>query len=465
MADLTEKLLNWLPMTAATVHDHGPAAASLRERYLRRHPGAEYWIGDHPWPTDGLLQGLLDVLVLRLAASADLASLAEQLLLQRSWLSPSGVILLAVPDQGALFSGHECRDLAQNGLHLTKQGIADGQRVLVLMAAKPQVLHILAIPLREQAGMVDVRIRQPLKALSTLPDVHADVLSLPIRASSILKPTQARRVILWQRPILSCQRDAKLVARIKQAGSKLVIDFDDHPSRWPQIEDSDFYTFRVADGLITSTPLLQKFLTAFCSRSYLYSNLCFEMSNCKQMHEAILGRPLQLLYASLNRSQDSMAYLLGINKFLQLMPKALRINVVGDRPFCAMLSTREKSYENIQSYSGYLKRLSDADIVFCPLEDNFFNSHKSPLKYVEAASVSTALLASPTVYSSVIKDRVNGCLIDPTTVTESLMWLCTHSTERERMITAAAEDVRCNYMLWNTLSSLRSWFLQLSNNV
>lgn len=459
MRELTEKLLSWLPMTAATVHDHGPAAPALRERYLRRHPGAAYWIGDGPSPTDGLLRGQLDVLVLRLGACDDLVALAEQLLLQRIWLSATGVILLVVPDQGALFTIQQRLDLAQAGLHLTKQGVVSGWRVLVMMAAPPRPLQIRAIPLREQAGMVDVRIRQPMQALSTLPDVHTEVMRLPVTGRQMKKPSSAPTVLLWQRPILDPERDSTLVQQIKQYGFKLVVDFDDHPMRWPSIEESGYYTFKASDGVVTSTRILDRFFSSFCSSVFVRQNTCFELPNTQEGLPVPADNlsPPQILFASLNRLEDAIDFLPAFNRFLDRCPHAFRFHVVGDRSFFDQLSSSYKTFEPFLSYSDYLLRLAHADLVFCPLADEFFNRHKSSLKFVEAATYRKPLLASKVVYSEVIWHGVNGLIVEPSSLEQCMESLARDPGIIGRLGLQAYQDLQATLMTHHSLHAIALW--------
>jgi glycosyltransferase involved in cell wall biosynthesis len=458
MAELTEKLLNWLPMTAAVVHDHGPDAQALRERYLRRHPGASYWIGDGPSPTDGWLQGVLDVLVLRFGAVDDPGVLAEQLLEARAWLNPGGVLLVALLDHGGLFTSQQRRDLAQTGLHLTKQGISGGWRVLVLMVASPQPLQIRAIPLREQAGMVDVRIRQPLQALSTLPDVHTQVLRLPVSGRMLAQPSSVPTLVLWQRPLLVPERDARLLQLIKRNGLKLVMDFDDHPMRWPEIEDSDYYLFRASDAVITSTPVLERVFLEFCPSVHVRQNACFELPEMNErLDRSNPDAPLQVLFASLNRSKDAYEYLPSLNAFLKDHPQLFHFHVVGDRSFFDALAPRRKSFEPFLTYSQYQERLAKADLVFCPLSDQFFNRHKSWLKFVEAAAYQKPLLASQVVYSEVIHHGMNGLIASP-----SSLQSCLESVVHDRGIFGrlgqhAHHDLRSALMIHHSLRAFALW--------
>jgi glycosyltransferase involved in cell wall biosynthesis len=99
--------------------------------------------------------------------------------------------------------------------------------------------------------------------------------------------------------------------------------------------------------------------------------------------------------------------------------------------------------------------LVDLDIGCCPLEDQPFNRCKSPIKAWEYALMGAAVVASPAVYSRVIRDGENGLL--PATA-EGWEWALSQlleDDERRRAYQAALErDVRTR---WSLEANLWRW--------
>lgn len=101
------------------------------------------------------------------------------------------------------------------------------------------------------------------------------------------------------------------------------------------------------------------------------------------------------------------------------------------------------------SYDEYEKALHTSDIALLPLLDNEFNRSKSDLKFIECASGGVAVLASPVVYSEVIKDGENGFIFRNLNEFEEKLKLLIFNREKRREIAENAYD----YVLHNRLMS------------
>ena len=112
--------------------------------------------------------------------------------------------------------------------------------------------------------------------------------------------------------------------------------------------------------------------------------------------------------------------------------------------------------------------LAKLDINLAPLRlDNPFSQSKSEIKFMEAALVRVPTIASPTdAFSSAINSGENGLLaIGPQEWLDGLLWLVVESDAREKLGTAAREDVLQRYAPWvraeQAAAALRSAGLEL----
>ena len=113
-------------------------------------------------------------------------------------------------------------------------------------------------------------------------------------------------------------------------------------------------------------------------------------------------------------------------------------------------------------YEKYEQTLYTSDIALLPLQDNKFNRAKSDLKFIECAACGTAVLASPVVYSDVIKDGENGFIFyDMKEFAQKLEILIKNRDKRREMATAAYEYVKHNRLMSQHYEERLDWYKEL----
>ena len=113
-------------------------------------------------------------------------------------------------------------------------------------------------------------------------------------------------------------------------------------------------------------------------------------------------------------------------------------------------------------YEVYERELNTSDIALLPLQDNQFNRAKSDLKFLECAACGTAVLASPVVYSDVVKDDENGFIFyDLKEFAQKLEILIDNRDKRRELATAAYDYVKHNRLMSQHYLERLDWYNEL----
>lgn len=268
--------------------------------------------------------------------------------------------------------------------------------------ASPLLVHSLM--LKPVAACNDVRIMHVNACLATIPGVS--VLQEVLKAD--LSPgVDGDKIFVWQRPILTHDDRARLEAVVK-AGYVVVVEFDDHPMRWPAIAQNDYLTYRGVHAVQTSTPVLGEFYRQFNPEVRVFSNQIRQLPPWRE--PAGGDAPLTVFFGALNREDDWKALMPQLNQAIRRNPGRMRFEVIHDRLFFDALETQEKRFTPTCPYPRYCELLAGSDIALLPLQDTEFNRMKSDLKFIEAAAHGAVALASPTVYRDTLEDGVTGLL-------------------------------------------------------
>ncbi len=279
-------------------------------------------------------------------------------------------------------------------------------------------------------AMAIVRMHQPLQALNTLPEFAVEQVgprpSLKRNADGTKKD-----IFVWQRPILT-REHGDAIAKIRDTHERFVVEFDDHPMRWPAIQENDWLTFRAPDMVRTSTPALAEIIRQWNPNVYVAPNAVDRIPPHRWWvndegrpgprafteTEAALRDPVpvRLVFAALNRKEDWQfggleaidAALARAGAELGLRHKipaeeTIRVDVVYDDDFHRHLRWPNKHRHGLLNYADYHALLHEAHVAFLPLQDTLFNRCKSDLKFLECAMHGVAMVASPTLYGPLME--------------------------------------------------------------
>jgi SAM-dependent methyltransferase len=384
----------------------------------------------------------------RLARPADLlADLTRR-------LAPEGLVVICAPP-GPL---HPL--LAEAGLHaLDAEDLPlAGFPHTVWRAATQQVppLRLLSTMLPPVGGVSQVRVIEPMRALSAEPGIAASVVP---RATKLPAPEGPPGIYILHRPALLGEEGLATVRALIARGWLVVCEFDDHPSQIPILYRSDVHNFDAVHAIQTSTPALAEVLGRENPEIAVFPNALFELP--RPANFATPGR-LSVLFAALNREEDWPGHMEALNDAARDAGPALHFEVIADHAFFEALATPHKSFTPLCDYETYLAILSRCEVSFMPLRDTLFNRCKSDLKFLEAAAHRAVALASPTVYAASIRDGENGMLFRTAQdLRDRLMHLAADPAAARAMAERARDDVARTRMLGGQMRERTEWYRAL----
>ncbi len=323
----------------------------------------------------------------------------------------------------------------------------------------PSRINVLSTMLDPVGGVSDVRVVEPMAALSTLPDVF----SLIVSASDVprLEPSSPKIFIL-HRPLLADDEGLEPIRQLIGLGYVVVCEFDDHPDYIPVLQRPNIQNFRAVHAVQTSTLPLAEVLSRETSEIGVFPNAIARLGTPVNFAAA---SHVTLFFGGINRDNDWPEFMATLNEVAEIAGPRLRFEVVNDLGFFEALQTPHKTFTPLCDYKTYLGILGRCEFSFMPLQDTPFNRCKSDLKFLEAASLRVAAIASATVYAGVIEDGVTGAVFHSSAdLRPKLLSLIADPAAALRMAEAAHDYVKGERMLAQQLEARRAWYWQLWNN-
>lgn len=289
------------------------------------------------------------------------------------------------------------------------EGVAPLQYVLRASRRPRPSLHLDCLTLRPQAGMVDVRILQPLRSLTSQPAITARAAhgSLELLPAGSAVP----RLLIWQRPSLTWPDSLDNLRRLLRNGYVVVVEYDDDPARWPSIAEHRHLGFRGVHAVQVSTEPLAEAIRPHNPELAVFANALEALPPPRPPLAAQPPEtPLRLFFGALNREADWAPWIEPLNAVLAEAPGRWEVEVVHDRAFFEALQLPARRFTPTCDYGTYRQVLGSCHIAFLPLADTPFNRCKSDLKALEAAGHGLAIVASPVVYGASLKEGETGRL-------------------------------------------------------
>lgn len=322
----------------------------------------------------------------------------------------------------------------------------------------PERLELNATMLAPVGGVSDVRVVEPVRAMST----DSALFSIIINESDIEpKLPEAPRIAVLHRPLLLGEAGLGRIRALLEKDYVIVSEFDDHPIFMEQrgVNLQELLTFRAVHAVQTSTPALAETLAQENPEVGMFPNGVFELP---AVHNFKDPDHLTLFFGALNRGADWAPLLPALNEVARAVGERLRFQVMYDEAFFQALETPHKTFEPMADYPSYMKMLGEAEIAFMPLADNAFNRAKSDLKFIEAGAARVAALASDVVYARSIEDGKTGIIFrDAMELRAGLLRLLAYPEATRRIAEAARAYVGAERMLAYQVAARTRWYRSL----
>ncbi len=308
--------------------------------------------------------------------------------------------------------------------------------------------------------LMDIRTRLPAEALRAEPDLlvqhhrpPGDLPTAPPDVPKILvlqRPAPPRNVEDWRSSMLKHTRN----------GWVTVMEFDDQPELTARANGrdmlpADWIRFSCIHAVQTSTPLLRDILAAHNPETRVFGNAVFRLEPFPE------SLPKRVFYGAISRGPYAVEVARGLGPAIAAFP-GLEFVVVGDRVVFDALPTARKRYFDFVPYEDYLRLMGGCAISLSPMEASEIYAAKSDAKYLDAASRGVLTIASPTVYSDVIRHGRNG-LIAPeiSDWAPLLVQALADDAARQRMARSAWEYVRGARMFAQQVAARHAWYRDL----
>ncbi len=320
---------------------------------------------------------------------------------------------------------------------------------------QPQ-LAVVSSKLNPIGGVSEVRVVQPMLALSTDPGLLTQIVE---QAELPRVPEGMPCIFILHRPALIGEAGITVLRTLLARGYLLVCEFDDHPDYIPVLQNQDVLNFRGVHAVQTSTEPLAEFLRAQNPEVVVLPNGVARLPEVRSFQRS---DRLTLFFGGINRDNDWPPLLPALNNIAALAGERLHFQVVADRAFFDALATEHKEFTPLCEYRTYLEILSRCDVCFMPLADTAFNRCKSDLKFLEASSCGLASLASDVVYRDSIEDGRTGLLFrDAGELQQQLARMLASPAWTRGMAEAARAHVAKNRMLAYQMARRSAWYRSL----
>ena len=282
------------------------------------------------------------------------------------------------------------------------------------------------------------------------------------------------KILINQRMSLpTFARGVRIFEQLKKFGYLYLAEMDDHPSRWQEdYEKTGHINFVGCHAVQTSTKYLANYLRQFNPNVKVFANQLRKIQPPRNFDEEFQqkNKPVTIFFGALNRDEDFAEILPVINEIAKIYGKKISFKVVARQELFNSIRAESKILlGNPNNYDGqyipyeeYEAALRTSDIALLPLLDNEFNRSKSDLKFIECASGGAAVLASPVVYSEVIRDGENGFIFrNLREFEEKLKLLIFNKTKRREIAENAYNYVKQNRLMSQHYEERINWYREL----
>lgn len=346
--------------------------------------------------------------------------------------------------------------------------------ILVATVEEMPPKYLIQSIIGEKLVCAPVRIHRPNAFLSTEPNIYTASSNVDQPYHIFPKEQYENRIMINQRMTFpTFTNGVKFFDNMKSQGYLYLEEIDDNPVLWEQsYEKTAWINFISVHAIQTSTEFLADFLREYNPHVKVFDNQLQRLLPPRDFDAEFKqeNRPTTIFFGALNRDKEFEEILPVLNELAKKYGNKVFFKILARQNlFDSLESDSKKLIGDSRIYEGqfvpyerYERELYTSDIALLPLQDNKFNRAKSDLKFLECAACGVAALASPVVYSEVIKDGENGFIFyDTRQFKQKLETLIENRDKRREMVTAAYEYVKHNRLMSQHYQERLDWYKEL----
>lgn len=357
---------------------------------------------------------------------------------------------------------------------LAKTDIATFLYIITAIPEKLPKSLMIQTMLGEEVVCAPHRVHIPNRFMITVPNVATTTIPLNQPFHMFNKDEYDRRIFINQRMSFGTfKQGADFFETAVKRGYLYLSEMDDNPNLWPDdYAKSANVNFIGVHAIQTSTKYLADILKEFNPHVKVFPNQLFHLLPERDYAEEAKNKknPIVIFFGALNRDDDFEEILPVINKLSKEYGKKIAFNIISRTKLFDSIESENKNrvfdankYEGqFVSYALYEKTIHNSDIALLPLRDTEFNRAKSDLKFIECAGAGAAVLASPVIYSDVVKDGENGFIYNNLQeFEEKLRLLIDNKEKRIDIAKNAYEYVKHNRLMAQHYEERLDWYEEL----
>lgn len=219
--------------------------------------------------------------------------------------------------------------------------------------------------------------------------------------------------MIWQRPRpFSWQEQLNILKWIRDRNSLLLIEWDDHPKLFPveiqkALKAIDMAPLRLCHALHTSSKILANSLKEIQPISYIIPNAIWRIPPLELGKHLDINGKLRIFIGNQNRKNEHRKLLKSLRQWC-MEDDTIEIIIIGDKELARYLPSSSILEYPILKYKEYRELMRSCHISLLPLENSLPNNCKTPIKWMESAAESVAVIAGPGLYKEVIGKNTNG---------------------------------------------------------
>ncbi len=365
-------------------------------------------------------------------------------------------------------------NLPQNLVDLAKTDVSAFMHIVTATPEKLPPKTLLQYSIGENLVCAPIRIHLPNSFFVTEPNISTNAALSGMPYKIFTEKDFDRRIFINQRiSFNSFAKGKKIFEQLNEAGYLYLSEMDDHPILWEKdYSNSGYINFISVHAVQTSTKYLADFLSQYNPHVKIFPNQLRRLLPKRNFDEEFRqkDKPVTIFFGALNRDKEFNELLPTLNKIAEDYGKKISFKILARKKLFDSLQAENKilvgdpnQYDaQFVPYSAYEEVLQSSDIALLPLQDNKFNRAKSDLKFIECANAGAVALASPVVYSDVVKDGENGFIFsDLKDFSDKLKMLIDNPNKRREVSEKAYDYVKHNRLLSQHYEERLNWYFEL----